>query len=181
MIAQSNLPYGKQSSVLCQLAMENAFPACQSCCMAKSAKKISYRFWTCASRQTLRRSSYRRASKSRFRSYLALRAATESRALLMNVTDRRPAGVPWQEFIDAGATGWMSVPLISFCQRRPAHLGAGAEVLADSEYVQAANLESGDWIALRVKGHLHWIVFRRRIRLSLLIDAISALSSTPAM
>jgi len=60
--------------------------------------------------------------------------------------------VPWQEFIEAGTTGWMSVPLISFVSAGQLTSVPAAEVFADAEYIQAANLPAGDWIALRVKG-----------------------------
>ncbi len=60
--------------------------------------------------------------------------------------------VPWQEFIDAGSTGWLSVPLISFVSAGQLTTVPQAEVFADAEYVHAANLPPGEWIALRVKG-----------------------------
>ncbi len=132
--------------------MENAFPACQSCCMAKSAKKLSYRF-----------------KDLREQADLTLEQLSESVEISVSQLSRFESGdreprvdellriaarlrVPWQEFIDAGATGWMSVPLISFVSAGQLTSVPAAEVLADSEYVQAANLPTGDWIALRVKG-----------------------------
>lgn len=48
--------------------------------------------------------------------------------------------VPWQEFIDAGSTGWLSVPLISFVSAGQLTTVPQAEVFADAEYIHAANL-----------------------------------------
>lgn len=59
---------------------------------------------------------------------------------------------PWQEFIEGGATAWRSVPLISFVSAGQLTSVPASEVFADAEYIQAANLPAGDWIALRVKG-----------------------------
>lgn len=60
--------------------------------------------------------------------------------------------VPWQELVDAGTTAWMSVPLISFVSAGQLTSVPETEVFADAEYIQAANLPVGDWVALRVKG-----------------------------
>lgn len=132
--------------------MENAFPACQSCCMAKISKKSGYRFKELREQATLtleQLSEDVRISVSQLSRFESGDREPRVDELLRIAARLR---VPWQELINAGTTGWMSVPLISFVSAGQLTSVPEAEVFADSEYVQAANLPTGDWIALRVKG-----------------------------
>ena len=60
--------------------------------------------------------------------------------------------VPWQEFIEAGTTGWGSVPLISWVSAGKLTRNDEIEDIEGAERVHVANLPPGDWIALRVVG-----------------------------
>ncbi len=132
--------------------MENRPQVQQSCRMAKKAQKSIYRFKDLREQSALTLEQLSEdvdisvSQLSRFES-----GSREPRVgeLLRIAAKLR---VPWQEFIDAGTTGWMSVPVISFVSAGQLTTIPPSEVFADAEYIQAANLPSGDWIALRVKG-----------------------------
>lgn len=124
----------------------------QSCRMAKKAQKSIYRFKDLREQSALTLEQLSEdvdisvSQLSRFES-----GSREPRVgeLLRIASKLR---VPWQELVEAGTTGWMSVPVISFVSAGQLTTIPPSEVFADAEYIQAANLPAGDWIALRVKG-----------------------------
>jgi len=125
----------------------------QSCLMAKTHKKSTYRFKELRSLSdvTLERLAEEVgisvSQLSRFENGEREPRVEE----LLRVAAR--LRVPWQEFIEAGSTGWQSVPLISKVSAGKLLHNPRIEALdEDFQHVHAAGLPPGDWVALRVDG-----------------------------
>lgn len=61
--------------------------------------------------------------------------------------------VPWQEFIEAGSTGWQAVPLISMVSAGKLFQNPSIQALDEAvQHIHTDGLPNGDWVALRVEG-----------------------------
>lgn len=61
--------------------------------------------------------------------------------------------VPWQELIQAGVSGWQSVPLISMVSAGKLFQHPSVNALDEvPKYIHTEGLPDGDWIALKVDG-----------------------------
>lgn len=135
------------------MGMEKLLEPRHSCLMAKESKTSSYRF-----------------EEIREQAGLTLEALAEDVGISVSQLHRFEKGtreprvsellriaarfkIPWQEFIEAGSTGWQSVPLISMVSAGKLFQNPSVQALDEPvKHIHTDGLPKGDWIALTVEG-----------------------------